>query len=79
MPISLRQELDQVTETEAMEEIEVAFEANHEVSCGLGNCEFKLTDKDLKKTYKGNVMNCSSDLWDHRYSHVRRYNVRRKK
>lgn len=78
MTLSLRQELDSISETEAMEEFESAMKANDEMSCGINNCTFKVTREQLENELNDDEMLASSVIWDHRYSHVRKYKERKK-
>lgn len=76
MILSLRQELDKIPEHEAISEVEEAMFANNEVSCGIKNCNFKITRKEMEDNFQNDCEEVSNKLWDHRYSHCRKYKKR---
>ncbi len=79
MTLSLRDELELVSEEEGLHEIEEAMYANKETRCEITSfnskikCSFKITKKDMEEKFDDDIVKVSQALWTHRYDHCRAY------
>ncbi len=71
-------------ETAVMEFFESTMSANDQVCCKdvftrrcNASCDFKITAEQLENNYNGDEESASSELWDHVYSHIRKYGERK--